>query len=278
MDIWIIQDGEKIGPIHDYEVRSKIEHGELPATTPAWHEGLPAWKPLVEIGLFEREFDRPREPLDTPFAPPAAASTPPVLPPARPLLVRRFFARWFDLYLYAGLWWIAMWVLGADVQGMLLNPWVILFQYIPWFVLETFLLHRFGSTPGKWLLGLSVINDDASLLTLKQATRRSARVLFIGLGFGWGVLTLLCQLMAYFSAMRFGRPLWDHSGGHRVLAVTLRPLRIVTYVFVLYGAIQLQMMVVAPYILPFVMEAAKPFPALREQLEKNPPWQLPPRR
>jgi len=278
MDIWIIQDGEKIGPIHDYEVRSKIEKGELPATTPAWYEGLPAWKPLVEISLFEREFDRPIEPRDTPYAPPAAEPDPPLPPPDRPVLVRRFFARWFDLYLYAGLWWIVMWALGADIKAMLLNPWVILLQYIPWFALETFLLHRFGTTPGKWLLGLRLVNNNASLLSLAQATRRSVQVLCIGLGFGWGVLTLVCQFMAYFTAMRFSRPLWDHTGGHRVLAVALRPLRIVTYVFVLYGAIQLQMMVVAPYILPFVMEVAKPFPALREQLENNPPWHLPPRR
>ncbi len=59
MDIWIIQNGEKIGPIHDFDVRKMIENGELPAATPAWHEGLTAWKPLVEISLFERELTGP---------------------------------------------------------------------------------------------------------------------------------------------------------------------------------------------------------------------------
>jgi hypothetical protein len=56
MDIWIIRNGEKTGPIHDYEVRHKIEDGQLEPTTPAWHEGLPAWMPLGEIDLFRREF------------------------------------------------------------------------------------------------------------------------------------------------------------------------------------------------------------------------------
>ena len=59
MDIWIILDGEKIGPIHDFEIRRKIEAGELSATTPAWHEGLAAWKPLVEIELFTRAAEYP---------------------------------------------------------------------------------------------------------------------------------------------------------------------------------------------------------------------------
>ena len=278
MDIWIIQDGEKIGPIHDYEVRSRIEKGELPATTPAWHDGLPAWKPLVEISLFEREFDRPVEPQDTPYAPPAAEPDLPVPPASRPVLVRRFFARWFDLFVYAAVWWFMMWALAADIGGMLSNPWAVFFLYFPWFVLETFLLHRFGTTPGKWVLGLRVVNDDTSRLSLAQASWRSVQVLLIGLGFGLEGLTLICQFMAFFTAVRFGRPLWDHTGGHRVVSVSLRPMRIVTYVLVIYGAIALQMMVVAPYVMPKILEAAKPYPALRELLEQNPPLQLPPRR
>ena len=44
MDIWIIQDGEKTGPLHDCEIRRKIETGELPASTPLaiiQHASLP---------------------------------------------------------------------------------------------------------------------------------------------------------------------------------------------------------------------------------------------
>jgi uncharacterized RDD family membrane protein YckC len=279
MDIWIIQNGEKIGPIHDFDVRKKIENGELPATTPAWHEGLPAWKPLVEISLFEREYDRPIEVSDTTHDASDPLLTVGAAPPALPascFLLRRFWARWLDLYLFASFWWLAMWVLGRDIEATLGNPWVILLQYVPWFVLETFLLHRFGTTPGKWLLGLKVVNNDASLLSLREATRRSARVLCIGLGFGVGVLTLICQIMAYFTTKRLGRPLWDHSGGHRVTATPLNPMRLVAYVFCLYGALQLQMIVVAPYLFPYVLEAAsKISPQLKEQFEKNPPWHLP---
>jgi len=275
MDIWIIQDGEKTGPIHDFEVRKKIEAGELPASTPAWHEGLAGWIPLGDISLFEREYDRPREDRESPSAFPEEVDddrAPP--PPDQPFSVRRFWARWFDLYLFAGVWWIAMWASGGDIGAALNNPWIILFQYVPWFVMETILLHRFGTTPGKWLLGLKVVNDNGSLLNLADATRRSVRVLFIGLGFGWGLLALICQLMAFFTAKRLGRPLWDHTGGHRVTATPLHPLRLVAYVFILFAALQLQMIVVAPY----VMEAAaKTFPSLKEQFEKNPPWHLPKR-
>jgi len=274
MDLWIIQNGEKIGPIHDFDVRKMIEHGELPATTPAWHDGLPAWKPLIEIDLFAREFDRPIEVRDTPGPSSAAGPDRPEPPPlaASPFVLRRFWARWLDLYLYAGIWWILMWSCGRDIEATLFNPWLMLFLYVPWFVVETLLLHHAGTTPGKWLLGIRVVNNDGSLLSLGAATRRSARVLCLGLGFGWGLLTLICQIVAYFTTLRLGRPLWDHAGGHRITAAPMQPWRIVLYACSIFAALQLQMIVIAPYVLE---TAVKTFPALKQQFEQNPPWHLP---
>ncbi len=276
MDIWIIRNGEKTGPIHDFEIRRKIENGDLPATTPAWHEGLTSWKPLVEIDLFQREFTNPAPASDTAHAPPEQEPEPSAPPPLpdQPHLVRRFWARWLDLYLYAGIWWFAMWAAGRDIGMILQHQWIILFHYIPWFVFETFLIHRFGTTPGKWLLGITVVNNDGTRLSLAEATRRSSRVLLIGLGLGWGILALICQLMSWITTKRLGRPLWDHAGGHRLETAPIHPFRLLAYVFVLVAALQLQMIVIAPY----VMETAvKTFPALKEQFEKNPPWHLPQR-
>lgn len=272
MDVWIIQNGEKTGPFHDFEIRRRIGAGELAADTPAWHEGLPQWIPLGETALFAREFEAPpHEP--EPAVEPAAAGEEMVPPaPGQPHLVRRFWARWFDLYLFSGVWWFAIWAAGRDIGATLNHPWIMLLQYVPWFVLETLLIHYFGRTPGKWLLGLRVCNDDGSPLGLAEATRRSVRVLFIGLGFGWFPLTLICQLMAWFTTRRIGRPLWDHAGGHRVTAGPLHPLRIAAYVIILFIALQLQALVVVPYLME---EAAKTSPPLKEFFQKHPPLQLP---
>jgi uncharacterized RDD family membrane protein YckC len=272
MDIWIIQEGEKVGPIHDFELRRRIESGELKADTPAWHEGLDAWRPLREIQLFKSEFERPVAPPAPQVVADEPTATGPVRAAAHPL--RRFWARWFDLYLFAGVWWFALWAAGLDIGAALANPWLVLFQYVPWFVIESILLQRFGTTPGKWLLGLKLVNDDGSAPSFAATSRRSARVLFLGIGLGWGVLALICQLLAFFTTKRLGRPLWDHAGGHRLKTSPLRPLRIVVYAFGLFAALQLQMSVVAPY----VMESMRRnFPALHEQMEKSPPWHLPKR-
>jgi uncharacterized RDD family membrane protein YckC len=269
MDVWIIRDGEKAGPIHDFEIRRKIETGELPATTPAWHEGLDGWKPLIDIDLFTREFELAAVPRP-PENPPGQILPPPL--PQKTAYGRRFWARWFDLYLYSGFWWLGMWAVGQNIQAALLNPWLMFFQCVPWFALEALLIHKFGTTPGKWLLGLQVANNDGTPLDLAASIRRSLRVMFSGVGFGWGLLAVFCQALSLFTAKRLGAPLWDHSGGHQVIASPLSPARLVALVFLFAGALQLQMIVVSPYL--FEM-AGETFPFLKEQYERNPPWHLP---
>lgn len=274
MDIWIIRDGEKVGPIHDFEVRQKIETGELPSSTPAWHEGLPAWKPLVEIELFSREFELA-------MAPPDAAETdlreespkPPPLPP-QTFYVRRFWARWLDLFLYSGLWWFGMWAVGQDIEATIRNPWVLFVRYVPWFVVEILLLHHLGTTPGKWLLGIRVSNIDGSLMNLTESTHRALRVMFAGVGFGWELLAVFCQALSVFTAKRLGTPLWDHAGGHQVTVTPLKPLRVASLICLFAGAIVLQVMVVSPHTYKIWTTEV---PAMKTMMPENPLWQLPER-
>lgn len=275
MEIWIILNGEKAGPLHDFDVRRKIESGEADADTPAWHEGLDSWRPLGRISMFEGEFEAAR---NKPAGPghhqtaPTHRMPPPL--PGKSLVMRRFWARWLDLFAYSGVWWITMWLAKRDIGGILENPWIILFQFVPWFVLESLMLSRISTTPGKWLLGLRVVNDDGSPLSLGQAVTRSSRVLFLGVGFGFGLIALVCQLMALVTTKRLGRPLWDHAAGHRVTSTPLDPIRISAYVVTLFVSLQLQFIVVAPYAMENTL---KMFPQLKEHLEKNPPWHLPER-
>ena len=75
-----------------------------------------------------------------------------------------------------------------------------------------------------------------------------------------------------FTARRLGSTLWDYTGGHQVTAGALNPFRIVALVFLFAGALQLQLIVISPYL--FKMAGEK-YPEFKEQLEKDPPWHLP---
>ncbi len=275
MDVWIIRDGEKVGPIHDFEIRRQIEAGELPATTPAWHEGLSTWKPIIEIELFTREFQLVTGPPSIPFN----ATTDDVgsatkSPAQTSHYGRRFWARWLDLSMYSGLWWLAMWAARQDIEGTLMNPWLMFLQYVPWFAFEAFLIHRFATTPGKWLLGLQVTNKNDTYLDLGAATRRSLRVLFSGIGFGWSILSIFCQALSLFTAKRLSETLWDHTGGHQVTASRLRPFRVVTLIVLFAAALHLQMIVISPALFKL---AGERYPSFKAEYEKNPPWHLPQR-
>lgn len=278
MDFWIINDGEKIGPIHDFAVRKRIEAGEFLATTPAWHQGMAEWKPLVEIDLFTREFleapDRKLPGIELPEEGlPEDSRIPPPLPPTT-AYVRRFWARWLDLTCFSSLLWLSMWYVGQDVEAVLMNQWFQLAHYIPWFFLEMVLIAQFTTTPGKWLLNIRVVNRDESNLSLRQSVVRALRVLTSGIGFGYNPISPFFQGLSYFTAKRMGGTLWDKGGGHIVKTQPLGPVRIIGTVLLFLVMLNMQWAVIAPY---FIEEAGKSSPVLKKHFEENPPWHLPKR-
>ncbi len=283
MEIWLIQNGKKTGPYNDYEIRGRISDQQLDANDFAWHEGLPSWVKLQEIDLFKSEF----EALKT--------IKPPPLPTHFPLdrnqdlaqtksryLVRRFWARWFDLKTYLAVWWLMMYMLGGDIGAMVQNRWIQLSLFIPWFAIESWLLHRFGTTPGKWLLGIRVVNEDGTGLTLKSSIWRSIRVWIAGVGFGWGLLVVLCQAMSWFTARKIGKPVWDYMGQHKITVVPHNVFKIIALILLFFTARQLQVAVRGPHdqanFYKQYREFFEKYPKFREFLDSGKQWHLPVKR
>lgn len=261
MDFWLIRNGEKTGPLPDYEIRSKIESGELGPDDPAWSEGMANWVPLRSIALFSELFERP---IESPEPQRDSFSPPPL--PEKPAVYRRFWARWFDLISYGSLWWLGMWASGNDLKAMLLSHWLLVLHLVPWFLIETLLIHHFGTTPGKALLGLSVVNIDGSRLSYGQSLRRAFRVMFAGIGFGLSLISPICQLMSWFLVRRIGTTLWDRAGGHRVTAAPMSVIRVSVLVIGLFVAVQIEGNVLAPSMVEIL---AKDFPELKEFYDKT---------
>ena len=270
MEVWTIEDGEKRGPFRDFEIRRRIEAGELEPDTPAWHNGIEGWTRLGEIPLFAREFELRM--VDKVLPPPLPPEAQPQADAPKPAYGRRFWARWFDLVSFMALLWFSLWLSGRDIRTVLNNPWFMLFQLVPWFMIEPWLIHRWGTTPGKWLLGIRIVNDDGSNLTLAQAIRRSVRVMFIGVGFGWGYISLICHGLSLFFARRLGRPLWDQVGGHRAETAPLHPLRLLLFVAGFTSMTTLHGLVVSPYV---AEELGKRHPAMKKYYENSSPARLP---
>jgi uncharacterized RDD family membrane protein YckC len=274
MEIWLIINGKRSGPYPDYEIRSRIEHGEITSEEIVWHEGLAEWTPIGELELFRNSLEKQ-----------APTSVPPPLPKAyteatagakpKAHLGRRFWARWMDLTLYSALWWLGMYLGGRDIGSAIGNLWLLIPMFLPWFAVEAWLIHRFGTTPGKWLMGLKVSNEDGSALALKESVWRALRVMITGIGFGWGLLAILCQTMSWFTTRRLGKPIWDYMGNHKVEAEPLKPLRTVVLIIVFIGAAQLQMAVRGPHEEKIMVEQ---FPQYKEFFERSEKWYFPVRK
>lgn len=101
---------------------------------------------------------------------------------------RRFFARGIDLSLYGLIWlMLALWGFRLNPDAQIGWVWSVLCSYVAWaldFVFEPLLLHFWGATPGKWVFGLSVRDEDGHKLSVRTAFARTWGVFCTGMGWG----------------------------------------------------------------------------------------------
>jgi len=266
MEIWLVQNGARTGPFAPYDIEGRITRGELEVTQPAWHDGMAAWATLGDMPAFAAVFARAQEAEAEPAAEFSKRHAP---APARaePLLVRRFLARWFDLNLINLLWWGTLALAQQDLTKVYLNKWLLLAPLVPWLFLEALMLRRFGTTPGKALLGLWVTNLDGTRLSLHQALLRTMRVLSLGVGLTIPVFMWICQAVTGWLTWRMGSALWDLAPGHRVNQSPPRGWRILAFGLVLLGVLQVTGMIMMPVLLEVF---GKEMPAwLRELAEQS---------
>ena len=106
-----------------------------------------------------------------------------VLPTVKAPL-RRLLARILDLQWYSALWSVFLMLVCHNLHRTSLPE--LCFDHAVTFALmlcaEPFLLHRFGTTPGKWLLGLGVTDPYGQRLSLSAALDRTWTVLWRGMG------------------------------------------------------------------------------------------------
>lgn len=98
---------------------------------------------------------------------------------------RRYFARSLDLMLcrvVPALLIVSVFRLNVDLSNWFLRILMLAVGMTVMFVVEPFLLRFFGTTPGKWMLGLSVESVDGGRLSLAEARERTSGVLWKGLG------------------------------------------------------------------------------------------------
>lgn len=113
--------------------------------------------------------------------------------------IRRFFARIMDISLFSLLMRFLLLVVlrirpvPGEFLGTLLSI-GFCFLYVP---VEALMLHKWGTTPGKWAMGIRLEYIRGGNLPFSDAMRRSRLVLMKGMGCGIPFVQTICNLYSF---------------------------------------------------------------------------------
>lgn len=123
----------------------------------------------------------------------------------------RFWARMFDFAFATLVIAVIVAIIipsSRDMPELLLGM-VVLFV---WVFIEATLLSTWGTTPGKWLLRITLRDSAGRILTNSDALYRSFLVWWRGLGIGFPIASLITLIVAYRNLSKNGITTWDRDG------------------------------------------------------------------
>lgn len=126
---------------------------------------------------------------------------------------RRFLARMLDFQLYG-------WLVTLIWNGLLKQPFTtgLLYDLLKaaaamgiMFLMEPLFLSFSGTTPGKWIFGISVCNQDGKKLPFSQGMRRTGKVLVWGMGLQLPLVDLYRKYRSYKTYVDGQELFWDRD-------------------------------------------------------------------
>ncbi len=162
---------------------------------------------------------------------------------------RRFWARLTDLSLFTVLVWCAglqFGVLGYYELAVELAPFSLGMEssflkavvFILWVLAESLLLNTVGTTPGKALLGIRVVDENGNRPSMPMALKRSLGVCALGVAFGLALASVVTQMISHRRFVMDGTTAWDEWAGSSIQVRRPSVLGILT-IFCIFVAGQL---------------------------------------
>ncbi|MBQ9142296.1 MAG: MerR family transcriptional regulator [Lachnospiraceae bacterium] len=113
---------------------------------------------------------------------------------------RRFFARSLDMSIYSLLWNLFLiCVCNVNIQKNHVELEIAgsVMVLVLMLLIEPVLLALFGTTPGKWVLGLSVLSLEGEKPAYQEALCRTVQVIYYGLGISIPIVNFVCLYKNY---------------------------------------------------------------------------------
>ena len=239
MEFFLTQDSKKTGPFTRLQIREMLVSGEIDGDTQGWMQGEDSWKPLREIdpvlGVIQSvEQEQLSERLASQKGPPVLPES--TIPPHRisSHAIARFIARSFDVMFFYVIA-LALFAPGAAPKpdfGDEIPSWsqfadtlksaemieyqeriapIWLGAFIGAHLFEIIFITAFGTTIGKMLFRIRVLNHRGERLKLSQSVSRVLLVYFLGMGMGYLPMQLLLNFFAYRRLGRRSVTFWDEQ-------------------------------------------------------------------
>jgi uncharacterized RDD family membrane protein YckC len=154
----------------------------------------------------------------------------------------RWWARDFDLTLWLQLlsvvWSITAVLAGWNTDSATVSSVIVLAaEYIilvpAALFIDSFIYARFGNTPGKALLGLTVEGPSGEKLSATEYRVRNFKLWGPGLGFGFLPLALIAQFLSYRKLKNEGYTAWDKTKGYAVKRHRMQLWKVVVFIVVM---------------------------------------------
>ena len=136
---------------------------------------------------------------------------------------RRFFARSVDIWIGLLIGWLFLVLIKYDFNHLFPGSSTDVSKSVRfiagctllmlWLPIDAIFLSTTGTTPAKFLFGISVKTVSGQNLSFSQALSREFQVFFQGLGLGIPFISLFTQIFSHRRLVRTGTTLWDTATG-----------------------------------------------------------------
>lgn len=231
--IWHYDSGKRPrGPYTESEITGRIADGEVTGQTLIWSEPMESWLPAANVEPFKSHFaEAVQEHIDTTLpAGPGFVYVSQMQPWAR------FFARHLDYLTFYFVAIVVSMLTFSSVHGILtmtVGQMIIAFILLTliWAFVEAALISVYGTTPGKYLLGIHVADSEGHRPGIAQSLRRSLGAWAMGVGMALPIVGLVAQFLGHRALKRHGVAPWDRLSRTEVEHFDYRVLSPILYFF-----------------------------------------------
>jgi len=216
--VWYYMNGdEKEGPISHSELLEMLDSGKIDLSTKVWTHTQKEWIPISEVEHFNMSTLDETPTIEIEKKVVYSRETDQDYVRTRPWV--RFFARMFDYSLFIIV--ISLIVAYTDVSFGRFSSYMGIIALFLWVFIEALLLSSFGTTPGKWLLKVTVRDENHQKLTFSGSLNRSFSVWWLGMGAGLPIISLVTMLVAAVKLNSSGATTWDRRNDLKVFYGTI---------------------------------------------------------